>query len=487
MLPAVGPGPKVIMRLSSIFIAACMVLIAASAGAVVFLAFGFTGSETVTVAVAVLTALGLYNTVSTRGGAHAMVGNQLRDLASSNTNLARQVAEIGRTVAALQTRVEHTLDRTRAATDPLTIEIGELGTLVKQLADTAADHETRLDKLRRSMLAAATAPVARTEPVAAVQSVAAAAPAPQTEPLATAETKSEPKLEPKSELKSEPEPKPQPKSEFKPEPKTELKPEPKSVDADALLSTIRNAIEASRVDLYLQPIVTLPQRKVRYYEAMSRLRTEKGEVLQAADFHCAGGIGRPDAQDRQLVVFRCVQVVRRLLLKNRDVGLFCNLSASTLTDGTVFPQLLEFLDANRAIAPSIVLEFTQTALRNAGPDREREPRRARRPRLPLLARQRHRPAHRAARAGDARLPLRQGSGKPAAQSRQRDRGRHPSRRPLRPARLASASSWSPRRSKAKAWSSICSTTTCDSARASCSRRRGRCAPRRCRASPTAAT
>ena len=51
---------------------------------------------------------------------------------------------------------------------------------------------------------------------------------------------------------------------------------------------IRSAIDANRIDLYLQPIVTLPQRKVRYYEAMSRLRTETGDVLLAADFIAAG-------------------------------------------------------------------------------------------------------------------------------------------------------------------------------------------------------
>src|SRR4029077_2945895 len=48
-------------------------------------------------------------------------------------------------------------------------------------------------------------------------------------------------------------------------------------------------------------------------------------------------------------------------------GLFCNLAGSTLTDATVFQQLLEFMDANRAIAPSLVLEFTQAFLRSAGP------------------------------------------------------------------------------------------------------------------------
>ena len=54
-----------------------------------------------------------------------------------------------------------------------------------------------------------------------------------------------------------------------------------------------------------------------------------------------------------LTVLRCVQVVRRLLLKNRDIGLFCNVAGMTLADAG-FPQLLEFAEANRAIAPSLL-------------------------------------------------------------------------------------------------------------------------------------
>src|SRR5262245_25800297 len=68
-----------------------------------------------------------------------------------------------------------------------------------------------------------------------------------------------------------------------------------------------------------------------------------------------------------LVIFRCVQVVRRLLAKNREIALFCNVSASTLADGSVFPQLLEFLDENRTIAPAIVFEFPQSVITTAGP------------------------------------------------------------------------------------------------------------------------
>jgi cyclic-di-GMP phosphodiesterase, flagellum assembly factor TipF len=134
-----------------------------------------------------------------------------------------------------------------------------------------------------------------------------------------------------------------------------------------ILATIRSAIEANRIDLHLQPIVTLPQRKVRFYEAMSRLRTQSGDVVAAAEFIPQAEAGGLMPKIDNLVVFRCVQVLRRLLLKNREVGVFCNLSVATLTDAVVFPQLLEFLDANRAIASSLVLEFTQSGLRGAGP------------------------------------------------------------------------------------------------------------------------
>jgi cyclic-di-GMP phosphodiesterase TipF (flagellum assembly factor) len=68
-----------------------------------------------------------------------------------------------------------------------------------------------------------------------------------------------------------------------------------------------------------------------------------------------------------LLLFRCVQVTRRLQLKNREVGLFCNLSVSTLTDPVQFKQLLDFTDANRALAGALTFEFSQSAYRSFGP------------------------------------------------------------------------------------------------------------------------
>ena len=68
-----------------------------------------------------------------------------------------------------------------------------------------------------------------------------------------------------------------------------------------------------------------------------------------------------------MVMLRCVQVLRRLMVRNKDVGVFCNVSAATLGNPVNFAQCLDFLEANRALAPSFVLEFKQATFRNLGP------------------------------------------------------------------------------------------------------------------------
>jgi cyclic-di-GMP phosphodiesterase, flagellum assembly factor TipF len=57
-----------------------------------------------------------------------------------------------------------------------------------------------------------------------------------------------------------------------------------SPQAAALLHTVRAALDAGRVDLYLQAVVSLPQRRTQFYESFSRLRDATGRVLMPAEF-----------------------------------------------------------------------------------------------------------------------------------------------------------------------------------------------------------
>jgi len=234
--------------------------------------------------------------------------------------------------------------------------------LVKQLAETVAIHDARIEDLQAAPVAVAPAPIA--SPM-----LAPAAPA---EPVRLEPAIIEPSIvEPETS-------KPvlvKPQKSEAPE-ASEVPPAPpelpatgplKGKSADEITAILKAAIDNNRIDLYLQPVVTLPQRKVRYYEAMTRLRTEDGTLILPSDFlpHAEKSGLMPRIDNVQL--FRCVQVLRRLLIKNREIGLFCNVSVQTLNDQDVYRQFSDFLEANRALAPSLMLEFTQSALREMGP------------------------------------------------------------------------------------------------------------------------
>jgi cyclic-di-GMP phosphodiesterase, flagellum assembly factor TipF len=138
-----------------------------------------------------------------------------------------------------------------------------------------------------------------------------------------------------------------------------------------MLETIRASLEENRVDLYLQPIVSLPQRKLRYYEALSRLRAEDGSVIMPAQYiKVAAPAGLMSVVDN-LLLFRCVQVLRRLIHKTREIGIFCNISGDTLADAEFFPQFLDYMQANRDLAGQIIFEFSQSAVLKAGPQGEK--------------------------------------------------------------------------------------------------------------------
>jgi cyclic-di-GMP phosphodiesterase, flagellum assembly factor TipF len=319
-------------RLYAFFIAVCMVLIAGSVGAVLYLYYGFLRIEAAVIAVAVLTGLALFNALTARARDRADVGDQIADLSRGTADLARQVADIGRRLSAVETDLARSPDNMRAAADPLAMEIGVLGGLVKELADSVAAHDAVLTVAARPSIAPPAPP-------------APAAPPPET--AATAD---------RAEL-GEPE-------------NDQARPAGGRFEGFTrgdVIALIRRAVEANRVDLYLQPIVTLPQRKVRYYEALARLRADDGELLQPADFLEIAESGGLMPMIDNVMLFRCVQVVRRLAAKNREIGLFCNIAPDTLIDSANFPQFSEFMEANRALAAAIVFEFSQQAVRAMGP------------------------------------------------------------------------------------------------------------------------
>lgn len=135
---------------------------------------------------------------------------------------------------------------------------------------------------------------------------------------------------------------------------------------DAMLEIIRRSLEENRVDVYMQPVVSLPQRRVRFYEALSRLRTEDGTLILPSQYiRIAEPAGLMSAVDNVLL-FRCIQVLRSWSQRSKDIAVFCNISHATLQDETFFQQFVEFMQQHRELASMLIFEIAQPTFAKCG-------------------------------------------------------------------------------------------------------------------------
>jgi cyclic-di-GMP phosphodiesterase, flagellum assembly factor TipF len=315
------------VRISAFLIALCMVLIAVLLGGIVYARFGFTGAESALVGLGLLTALAVYYAVAARSHDRLESSNQLAKLARGAGDLASQLAEFGRRLNAIEAKVESAVERAGAISQPLAEEVERLSSAVKTLFGTVAAHEAALNKGTDTEELPGVIGVERHTIGAARLQFTPSAPRPvpingNVAPIA-------------------------------------------QTDREVVRKGLRQAVATGEIELHLQPVVTLPQRKLRYYEALARLKTDGGEIVAAAEFLSEADAAALLPAIDYLAAARSVQIVRRLLLQKREIGLFCNVAAVTLADAS-FAKFIELMDANRAIASALVFEFTQTAVRAMG-------------------------------------------------------------------------------------------------------------------------
>ncbi|MEL7041827.1 MAG: EAL domain-containing protein [Pseudomonadota bacterium] len=126
---------------------------------------------------------------------------------------------------------------------------------------------------------------------------------------------------------------------------------------DAVLRRVKDALEDGRVDLHLQPIVSLPQRRVSFYEGFTRLRDADGSLILPAAFLDAARRANLLGVIDNMMLYRSVEVVRRLAARDRRVGVFCNVSTHSLEDPHFFPFFLSHMEQNRDLAGALIFEI----------------------------------------------------------------------------------------------------------------------------------
>lgn len=216
----------------------------------------------------------------------------------------------------------------RAAIHELTAEVGLLGDLIHQVATTLADHETVLARLPEPA-AALPAPVPevvldpeaarreRAEKLAAERAAAAAA--------AREETEAE------------------------------------------RAALIGKALGEGALEVHLQPIVSLPQRRTCGYEALARLRLDENTLLLPHEFiETVETRGFGPTLDA-LVLTRALAIARHLGSKDGGIFVSCNFSNATWNSSRALAALTRILDKYREHTEHLVIEMPQTVFRELDP------------------------------------------------------------------------------------------------------------------------
>jgi len=136
---------------------------------------------------------------------------------------------------------------------------------------------------------------------------------------------------------------------------------------DAVLRAVKDALQEGRVDLHLQPIVSLPQRRVSFYEGFTRLRRPDGSLILPAEFLDAARRANLMGILDNMMLYRSVEVVRRLAARDRRVGVFCNVSSHSLEDPHFFPFFLTHMEKNRDLAGALIFEIRADKFENRSP------------------------------------------------------------------------------------------------------------------------
>lgn len=221
----------------------------------------------------------------------------------------------------------------RAAINELTAEVGLLGDLLQQVATTLADHDEQIAAAAQMRRAPAPAPVA------AIPAVVA--PDPEAARLARLDALAAERAEAiqAAQLRA----------------------------AEERAAVISAALAEGKVEVHLQPVVQLPQRKTRGYEALVRLRLDEETLLLPAEFLAIveeRGFGPTlDA----LVLTRALAIARHLGSKDGGIFVSCNFSGATWGSPQALAALSRILEKYREHAGHLVIEMPQRVFRALEP------------------------------------------------------------------------------------------------------------------------
>ncbi len=105
--------------------------------------------------------------------------------------------------------------------------------------------------------------------------------------------------------------------------------------------------------------MTLPKREVRYYEIFSRILVGDQGYIPAGKFISIARDNNLMSVLDNLLLLRCLQLIKQNAQKEQQAGFFVNISPLTLANKAYVNDLIEFLQLNPKLSSRLIFEITQ--------------------------------------------------------------------------------------------------------------------------------
>jgi len=127
----------------------------------------------------------------------------------------------------------------------------------------------------------------------------------------------------------------------------------------AVRELLHHAVKNKQIDIFLQPIVRLPQRHANFYELFARIRAKAGLYLPAQRYMELAVEERLMESIDNILLLECLKVLQVNFDTEKVSTYFLNIKPSTLRNADFMDDLLKFIAQNKKMAPSLVFEMRQ--------------------------------------------------------------------------------------------------------------------------------
>ncbi len=341
----------------------------AAAVALPYAGAGMAPQDAVMIALAVFALAAFAHSVIARIGWSAGVRRELGQLAVDRDRLYAELFETREQVRTIQERLAE-----ETSQDAVRQEVRQVYDLLGQLSETLAASGIVTPTAAEAAAADATA---EKGPPSPIPKAAERSPKPEA---------------PKAEATDQPPAPAEPAAEAASEPEGELlltdplMTEPPTGDAggvadsrlhvsgradiagmpdEEVVGLLTEALAQDRIDVAMVPVVTLPQRKLRHYEAYTRAVTWSGHFLLPDQYQALAEREGLIVQFDNFLLLRCIQLVREHARATPRRAIFAQVSTYSLGDADFMRQLIDFLTANARLASHLVLQLRMDDLRAA--------------------------------------------------------------------------------------------------------------------------